>query len=99
MGWLSLPRITSYNVCYTKLLRNTSSRQPSSGAPDEFRAAFQKVLELGVPFHELGCAEDEKIEFFLTIVRPGSAGERWPLYGRFKADLPGKNFEERTWQV
>ena len=77
---------------------NVSSRQ-SPGAPGALRAAFQKVLELGVPFQELGCADDEKTEFFLTIMRPGMAGERWPMYGRFKADLPGKNFEERMWEV
>ena len=93
------PSASSVTASIGEIGNNALSRQPSSGAPDAFRAAFQKVLELGVPFQELGCAEDEKIEFFLTIVRPGSPGERWPLYGRFKADLPGKNFEERTWEV
>ena len=76
-----------------------ASSRETSAAPDALRAEFHKVLELGVSFQELGCADDEKIEFFLTIVRPGAAGERWPMYGTFKADLPGKNFDERMWEV
>jgi alpha-amylase/alpha-mannosidase (GH57 family) len=67
--------------------------------PDVIRVSFIKVLELGVPFRELGCEGEERVEFFLTIVRPGSIGERWPMYGTFIADLPGKNFEEEMWDV
>ena len=64
-----------------------------------FSSSFHKVLELGVPFQELGCEEDGEIEFFLTIVKTGSVGERWPTYGTFIAELPGKDFEERMWEV
>jgi alpha-amylase/alpha-mannosidase (GH57 family) len=67
--------------------------------PDAVNAAFQRVLELGVPFRELDCEGEERIEFFLTIVNPGSIGQRWPMYGTFIAELPGKNFEERMWEV
>ncbi len=67
--------------------------------PDAIHAAFQKVLELGVPFRELGCEGEETIEFFLTIVKAAGVGERWPMYGTFLADLPGANFEERMWEV
>lgn len=68
-------------------------------SPVDFHASFHKVLELGVPFRELDCVEDNQIEFFLTIVKPGTVGERWPMYGTFIADLPGKDFEERMWEV
>lgn len=67
--------------------------------PDAIRAAFGKVLELMLPFRELGCEKDENIEFFLTIVKPGGIGERWPMYGTFIAGLPGANFEEQMWDV
>ena len=67
--------------------------------PGAFSASFHKVLELGMPFQELGCEEDREIEFFLTIVKTGSVGERWPTYGMFIAELPGKDFEERMWEV
>ncbi len=66
---------------------------------DAFCASFDKVLELGVPFQELECEEDRQIKFFVTLVEPGSVGERWPMYGTFNADLPGKDFEERMWKV
>ncbi|MGA6993967.1 MAG: glycoside hydrolase family 57 protein [Candidatus Deferrimicrobiaceae bacterium] len=92
------PSTSSASASIGKMGENAVSRQNSS-APGPVRAEFQKVLELGVPFQELGCAEDEKIEFFLTIGCPGAVGERWPMYGTFKADLPGKNFEERMWEV
>jgi alpha-amylase/alpha-mannosidase (GH57 family) len=92
------PPASSVDASIGEIGENASSRQrsPASGV---LRAEFHKVLELGVPFQELGCADDEKIEFFLTIIRPGAVGERWPMYGTFKADLPGKTFEERTWEV
>ena len=67
--------------------------------PDAIKAGFHKVLELGVPFQELGCEGEEGIDFFLTIVKPGSVGERWPMYGTFTADLPGAHFEEKMWEV
>ena len=67
--------------------------------PDAINAGFYKVLELGVPFQELGCEGEERIDFFLTIVKPGAIGERWPMYGTFTADLPGSHFEEKMWEV
>ncbi|MGB3399482.1 MAG: glycoside hydrolase family 57 protein, partial [Candidatus Deferrimicrobiaceae bacterium] len=92
------PSESSVRASIGEIGENASLRE-TSAAPGVLRAEFHKVLELGVPFQELGCSDDEKIEFFLTIVRPGAAGERWPMYGTFKADLPGKTFEERTWEV
>ncbi len=67
--------------------------------PDGIKAGFHKVLELGVPFQELGCEREEGIDLFLTIVKPGAVGERWPMYGTFIADLPGVHYEERMWEV
>ena len=67
--------------------------------PDTLRASFRKVLELGIPFRELGCEGEERIEFFMTIVRTGTVGERWPMYGTFLAELPGRNYEEEMWDV
>jgi alpha-amylase/alpha-mannosidase (GH57 family) len=67
--------------------------------PESLAAAFHKVLELGIPFRELGCENDERIEFFITISPEGSIGERWPMFGHFVAELPGPHFEERMWEV
>ncbi len=63
------------------------------------RAAFEKVLELAIPFDALDCGREERLEFFVTIQIPGSFGERWPIYGTFSAELPGSDFAERMWQA
>jgi alpha-amylase/alpha-mannosidase (GH57 family) len=76
-----------------------SPEDKPSARPETIAAAFQKVLELGIPFRELGCEGDEKILFFVTLSSQGMIGERWPMYGTFTADLPGKDFEERMWEV
>jgi hypothetical protein len=61
------------------------------------RAAFVKVLELAIPFESLDCGRDERLEFFVTIRIAESFGERWPIYGTFSAELPGKDFLGRMW--
>jgi hypothetical protein len=61
------------------------------------RAAFEKVLELAIPFESLDCGRDERLEFFVTIRNAESFGERWPIYGTFSAELPGKDFLGRMW--
>lgn len=68
-------------------------------SPGTLRVAFESVLEVGAPLREIGHEQRERIEFFVTIVRPGAVGERWPLYGNFLADLPGKHFEAQMWEV
>ena len=71
--------------------------RPTDSGP--VRAAYGKVLELAIPFEALNCRNDERLEFFVTIQIPNSFGERWPIYGTFSAELPGKDFAERMWQA
>jgi len=77
----------------TPSLKNTST---DSG---DVRAAFGTVLEVAIPIETLDCGGDERLEFFVTIQIPGSFGERWPMYGTFSAELPGKDFTERMWHA
>jgi len=63
------------------------------------RIAFFKRLELGIPFLELACEGDDRIRFSFSIRPQGTIGERHPTYGTFLADLPGKEFEERMWEI
>ncbi len=72
---------------------------PAPGEPGGIQASFRKVLEIGIPFRTLGCAEDATLEFFVNLHNVGSIGERWPLYGSFTAELPGKDFEDRMWEA
>jgi alpha-amylase/alpha-mannosidase (GH57 family) len=78
---------------------DSAQEDESVAAPEAIQAAFHKVLEIGIPFRELGCEHDERIDFFLTLAAEGMIGERWPMYGTFTAELPGKHFEERMWEV
>ncbi len=63
------------------------------------RMAFRKVLELALPLDAIGCRGEERLEFFLTLQSPGTIGERWPVYGTFSAELPGKDYADRMWEV
>lgn len=77
----------------------TLEKNHAATMPDAIKAAFQKVVELGIPFQELACERDERIRFSFTIRPQGAIGERYPAYGSFIADLPGPDFEERMWEV
>jgi hypothetical protein len=78
---------------------SSSSLEDLSTDHSDVRAAFGKVLELAIPFDALKCRNDERLEFFVTIQIAESFGERWPIYGTFSAELPGKDFAERMWQA
>lgn len=77
----------------------TSFPEVSNTGAGGVRAAYGKVLEVAIPFDALDCRNDERIEFFVTIRIAESFGERWPIYGTFSAELPGKDFAERMWQA
>jgi alpha-amylase/alpha-mannosidase (GH57 family) len=77
----------------------TLSLQETSKDSGNVRAAFEKVLELAIPFQSLDCERDERLEFFVTIRVAESFGERWPVYGTFSAELPGIDFLGRMWHA
>jgi alpha-amylase/alpha-mannosidase (GH57 family) len=77
----------------------TTSGKVAGKEAGNVRAAFVDVLELAIPFESLDCGNDDRLEFFITIRIPGSFGERWPIYGTFSAELPGKDFTERMWHA
>lgn len=80
-------------------IEETADDKDAGTRPETISAAFQKVLELGIPFQLLRCEGEDKIDFFMTLSGNGLIGERWPMYGTFTAELPGKDFEERMWEV
>ena len=80
-------------------IEETNEEKDSGTKPETISAAFQMVLELGIPFNELHCQTDERIDFFITLSVQGVIGERWPMYGTFTAELPGTDFKDRMWDV
>jgi len=76
-----------------------ASVEVPEGSGEPMTAAYNKVIEVGLPMDLLDCRKDERLDFFITIQPKGTLGERWPLYGTFSAELPGVDFEERNWAV
>jgi len=76
-----------------------ASVEVPEGSGEPMTAAYNKVIEVGLPMDLLDCRKDERLDFFITIQPKGTLGERWPLYGTFSAELPGADFEERNWAV
>ena len=96
------PTNRRFNHSFVKIGESEGRTLPpgdSSTDAGTVRAAYGKVLELAIPFDALDCRNDERLEFFITIQIAESFGERWPIYGTFSAELPGKDFAERMWQV
>jgi hypothetical protein len=92
-------RLTSSFMKMRESEGETSSLQDTLKETGNVRAAFGKVLELAIPFKSLDCGQDERLEFFVTIRIAESFGERWPIYGTFSAELPGKDFLGRMWHA
>jgi hypothetical protein len=92
-------RFTSSFVKIGESGGETLSLQDTLKDSGNVRAAFEKVLELAIPFESLDCGRDERLEFFVMIQIPGSFGERWPIYGTYSAELPGPDFTARMWQA
>jgi alpha-amylase/alpha-mannosidase (GH57 family) len=90
-----------FTCVFQKIGESKVDRSPTLGTVEEsgskIRAAFEKVLEMAIPFDALGCSREERLELFITIQIPGSFGERWPIYGTFSAELPGTDFAVRMW--
>ena len=61
--------------------------------------AFEEILELALPFENLGFAVGERINFYLEVFEKGLARERIPRSGNLVFTVPDENFEEVMWQV
>jgi len=99
---LLVPINGRFTYSFVKIEETTGETPPVidlSKGSGTVRAAFGKVLELAIPFDALDCGREERLDFFVTIQIAESFGERWPIYGTFSAELPGKDFAERMWQA
>lgn len=63
------------------------------------QAAYEKVLEVALPFALIGCEDETRLEFILSIRPEGTIGERWPMFGAFTGELPGGDYAARMWEV
>jgi hypothetical protein len=62
-------------------------------------SAFARVLELAVPFAELGLREGDRIALATRVLREGVEVERLPRFGYLTLTVPGADFERIHWRV
>ncbi len=61
--------------------------------------SFQEILELAIPFENLGFVKGEKVNFYLEIFENGLLRERIPRSGNLTFTVPDENFEQVMWSV
>ncbi len=63
------------------------------------KIAFAEILELAIPFENLGFVVGEKVYFHLEVWENSLIRERIPRSGCLVFTVPDENFEEVMWQV
>lgn len=62
--------------------------------------AFQKVLELAIPFQTLGIKENEPVEFAILVMdAAGHEIERWPYQSTVTVHRPNPGFFSKSWSA
>ncbi len=58
-----------------------------------------QIVEMGVPFSEIGAAVNDNVQFVVVIEKDGQELERWPRGGSISIRVPGPDYEEMQWSV
>jgi len=66
---------------------------------NEIRIAFNKFVEIGLPFSSLNCSENSLVKFQITIMKNDQKIETWPRHGMLSFIVPGSDFEQIEWIV
>jgi len=61
--------------------------------------AIGSIIELGIPFDEIGVKTGDKVEFAVSVVKDGQEIERWPGEGSIHVAVPTENFGKEQWMV
>jgi hypothetical protein len=67
--------------------------------PTAARAVVERVVELVVPFADLGLKEGERVEFFVEVWEGAVELGRYPPDRPCAFVVPGRDFESRMWSV
>jgi alpha-amylase/alpha-mannosidase (GH57 family) len=67
--------------------------------PTAARAAVERVVEVAVPFADLGLKEGERVEFFVEVWEGGVELGRYPPDRPCTLVVPGRDFESTMWSV
>lgn len=63
------------------------------------QAAFDDVLELGVPFASLDASPLDRMRFFIGVVEDEIEIQRYPSVGFVSFNVPDNSFERQMWYV
>jgi alpha-amylase/alpha-mannosidase (GH57 family) len=64
-----------------------------------FRAAVDKILEMGIPLSELGVKGGEEVRFIILVSVGGKERERWPRTSCFVTQAPCPELLSDFWQA
>ncbi len=67
--------------------------------PPSLRWAFERVLEVGIPYAWLSIKPGESWFLRVTIFQDADPLERYPAQGAFRLSVPPKGFEASAWSV
>jgi hypothetical protein len=68
-------------------------------APTTARVAIRKIVELAVPFADLGVKEGERVEFVVEVSEGGIELDHYPAKRPCTFVVPGPDFEAMMWSV
>jgi alpha-amylase/alpha-mannosidase (GH57 family) len=77
-----------------RLLRNREALPKA-----RVRVAVAQIVELTVPFADLGLEPDAPIHLFVEIVAEGQSVDRAPREGALEMRVPGPDYEKIMWQA
>ncbi|MGE3818939.1 MAG: alpha-amylase/alpha-mannosidase [Isosphaeraceae bacterium] len=67
--------------------------------PETVEVACGKILELAVPFDQLGLSVGDPIKFYVELLHADASLDRAPREGIFELTVPSPDFERIMWQV
>ena len=78
--------------------------RPAKGEPVESRErlasiAVRDIIEMAVPFTQIGAGEKDEVSFFVTVRRDDIEVEKWPYRGYIAFTAPTEDFEAIMWHV
>jgi alpha-amylase/alpha-mannosidase (GH57 family) len=59
----------------------------------------QRIVEIALPFHDLGAAEDQELRLHVELRRASMLCERIPRIGYISLRVPSQDFERIMWSV
>jgi hypothetical protein len=62
-------------------------------------AAIAEILEVGIPWLDLGATTNDRVQFHLSLEKSGGTLAAWPMTGAFTVSVPDADFERRMWSV